>query len=92
MQNSLPIVSIAKSEVCATKLEDKVLQMQTLIGLPYDERIDALLGLMIDDVKEDTKLRSHNTAGKRVKQEAMLIVIKFITNLKVENESCQQKL
>ena len=48
MQNSLPIVSIAKSEVCATKLEDKVLQMQTLIGLPYDERIDALLGLMID--------------------------------------------
>lgn len=85
MQNSLPIVSIAKSEVCATKLEDKVLQMQTPIGfgLPYDDVIIDASFLTIDGVKEDlTKLRSHKTAGKRVKQEAMLIVIKFITNLK----------
>ena len=83
MQNSLPIVSIAKSEVCATKLEDKVLQMQTLIGLPYDDVIIDPSFLTIDGVREDlTKLRSHKTAGKRVKQEAMLIVIKFITNLK----------
>ena len=50
MQNSLPIVSIAKSEVCATKLEDKVLQMQTLIGLPYDDVIIDASFLTIDGV------------------------------------------
>ena len=75
---------MANSEVWATKLEDKVLQMQTLIGLLY-ELIDPLLGFT--STSEDTELRSHSTAGKRVKQEAMLMVIKFITNLK-----SQQKL
>ena len=61
-----------------------MLQMQTLIGL-LNELIDPLLGFTSS--VEDTELRSHSTAGKRVKQEAMLMVIKFITSLKVsENQ------
>ena len=88
----LPTVSMARSDVCATKLDDKVLQMQTLteavegidelfVSKPVNGSCCCKVEEEVGAAEEDIKLRSHMMAGKSVRHETMLMVIKFITNL-----------
>ena len=93
---------MARSEACATILEDIVLQMQTIMegdtvvvageaAEPAEaaeateaEASDKLMVLLfvVSAVTGDVILRSQIIAGKSTRQDTMLIVIRFITNLK----------
>ena len=98
-QQSLPTVSMARSEACATILEDIVLQMQTIMegdtvvvageAAEAAEATEAeasdkemVLLFVVSAVTGDVILRSQIIAGKSTRQDTMLIVIRFITNLK----------
>ena len=95
---------MARSEACATILEDIVLQMQTIMegdtvvvaaGGEAAEAAEAteatkaeasdkvmVLLFVVSAVTGDVILRSQIIAGKSTRQDTMLIVIRFITNLK----------
>ena len=90
---------MARSEACATILEDIVLQMQTIMegdtvvvageAAETAEAIEAeasdklmVLLFVVSAVTGDVILRSQIIAGKSTRQDTMLIVIRFITNLK----------
>lgn len=61
---------MASNEACATILEDMVLQIQTIVG--------ELFVIWLVNTP-----RSINTEGNKTRQETMLMVIRFITNLKI---------
>ena len=93
---------MARSEACATILEDIVLQMQTIMEgdtvvvageaaeaaeateATEAEASDKLMVLLfvVSAVTGDVILRSQIIARKSTRQDTMLIVIRFITNLK----------
>ena len=79
---------MARREACATILEDIVLQMQTImegdIAVVVAEDDKVVLLFVVTAVRGGdgcVRLRSQIIAGKSTRQDTMLIVIRFMTNL-----------
>ena len=87
---------MARREACATILEDIVLQMQTIMEGDIDAAVSAVgedkvvvllfvLAVLVTSAVTErdgcVRLRSQIIAGKSTRQDTMLIVIRFMTNL-----------